>query len=271
MVVFNNVRKEDLVKLKKEGFLEEETKSIYEEVRLRKEGVVLILYNSGKLLLQGKSLEREKVARELKKKGFYPSIELTRFRREEGTIIGSDESLKGDTFGGLTVAGVKANAKERLKLKELGVADSKKLADKEILVMAGEIRKLVSCEVLSVFPEDYNQRVGKEGLTSLMNRLHKEVYEYLKPGVHVVDKYPGCAVGEIKEEKAEDKYVEVAAASVLARAAALKQLDGLSVKAGFPLPKGSSHVKLALHEAKERGLDFSKFVKVHFKNVTEFL
>jgi len=63
----------------------------------------------------------------------------------------------------------------------------------------------------------------------------------------------------------------VAAASVLARAAALKQLDTLSLRAGFHLPKGSSHVKLALHELKERGLNFNEFVKVDFRNVREFL
>jgi len=104
-----------------------------------------------------------------------------------------------------------------------------------------------------------------------MNKLHKEVGNYLKPGQHVVDKYPGCRVGNVREEKAEDKYVEVAAASVLARAAALKQLDYLSMKAGFHLPKGSTHVKLALYELKERGKNFKEFVKVDFKNVQEFL
>ena len=87
----------------------------------------------------------------------------------------------------------------------------------------------------------------------------------------MVDKYPGCAVGDVAEEKAESKYVEVAAASVLARAAALKQLDYLSLQAGFTLPKGSTHVKLALHELQERKLEFRKFVKVHFANVKEFL
>ena len=72
-------------------------------------------------------------------------------------------------------------------------------------------------------------------------------------------------------EKAESKYVEVAAASILARAAALQQLDYLSAQAGFRLPKGSTHVKLALFELKERGLDFRKFTKVDFANVKSFL
>jgi ribonuclease HIII len=186
---------------------------------------------------------------------------------ETGVIIGSDESLKGDTFGGVVVAAVKADDAIREKLTAMGVMDSKRLTDKKILGMAQEIKKVSSFKVRSVFPEEYNQRK----ITEWLNKLHQECYDSLKPGKHVVDKYPGCKVGEIVEEKAEDKYVEVAAASILAREAALKQLDSLSVKAGFRLPKGSTHVKLALVELKKRGLDFNKFVKLDFRNVKEFL
>ncbi len=269
MVVFTGVKKKDLSELT--GFSKEELKSVYEEERLVKQigkrKVVLILYSSGKLLLQGDLGEVEKISEKLRKLKIGKEMKPIKFKVEKGWIIGSDESLKGDTFGGLVVAAVKADDKAREELKKIGVADSKKLKDKEILLMADKIRKIVACEVLNIFPEEYNQNK----ITPLLNKLHKECYDYLKPGKHIVDKYPGCRVGDIREEKAEDKYVEVAAASVLARASALKQLDVLSMKAGFHLPKGSSHVKLALHELQERGLDFNKFVKVDFRNVSEFL
>lgn len=271
MTVFEKVKKEDLEFLKEKGFQPEEPKSVYEELRLTKQirnkNLILILYTSGKLLLQGSQKEKERLAEQLKKAGINKEIKTRKFRPETGWIIGSDESLKGDTFGGLVVAAVKANNQTRKKLEELGVADSKKLADKEILLMAERIRALVGCQVISIYPEEYNQNE----LTPLLNRLHQECYRYLQPGKHIVDKYPGCTVGDLRVEKAEDKYLEVAAASVLARAAALRQLDSLSLKAGFHLPKGSTHVKLALHELKERGLDFKQFVKVGFNNVQEFL
>lgn len=266
MVVFQGVKKEGLQKLK--GFSPEKSATVYEELRLKKEGVTLILYTSGKLLLQGKQDAVEKVATELEKKGVGNRVKPESFRKEQGWIIGTDESLKGDTFGGLVVAGVKADDQLRQQLKELGVADSKTLDDKEILVMTEKIKRIVPCEVRSVLPEEYNKA---ESVTSLLNRFHRECATYLFPGKHVVDKYPGCTVGDIQIEKAESKYAEVAAASVLARAAALQQLDFLSAQAGFRLPKGSTHVKLALFELKERGLDFSKFVKVGFANVKEFL
>ncbi len=184
-------------------------------------------------------------------------------------IIGSDESLKGDTFGGLVAAGVKADDKLREELDKLGVRDSKKIADRKILLMAKRIKGMAEYKVRAVFPEEYNK--SELTLTPWLNKLHQECYDHLKPGKHVVDKYPGCDVGEVVEEKAEDKYVEVAAASILARAAALEQMDKLSVKAGFELLRGSTHVKSALLELKKRGLDFKEFVKMDFKNVKEFL
>ncbi|MBI2111926.1 hypothetical protein HYT52_00115 [Candidatus Woesearchaeota archaeon] len=267
MVVLTKIKKRVLEDLP--GFIKEEPKTIYEELRLSKNGVTLILYTSGKLLLQRNSSAVKKMAEFLEHKGAGKIAKEEHFRQEKGFCIGSDESLKGDTFGGIVVAAVKADEKIRKKLIELGVADSKTLSDKEILPLAEKIKKAAECEIKSILPEEYNQLAGS--VTDLLNRLHFRTASYLSPGRHIVDKYPGCTVGDVQEEKAESKYVEVAAASILARATALQQLDFLSVEAGFPLPKGSTHVLLALQELKERGLNFKKFVKIDFRNVQEFL
>ncbi|MBU0470216.1 MAG: hypothetical protein KKA62_06090 [Nanoarchaeota archaeon] len=267
MTVFNDMEIEDVKKLLHKGFVEEEVKTLYEQMRLKKGNVVLIFYNSKKLLLQGKKEEVEEAVNLIKKMGAKEEKKES-FRKETGWIIGTDESLKGDTFGGLVVAGVKANEELRKKLNEIGVADSKTLSDREILLMAEKIKQLVPCEVKSLLPEEYNKN-GE--ITLMLNKLHKECADYLFPGKHIVDKYPGCKVGDVQEEKADSKYVEVAAASVLARATALKQLDFLSVQVGFKLPKGSTHVRPALKELKEKKLNFKRFVKVDFNNVKEFL
>ena len=266
MAVFEKVSRQDLQKMK--GFSEEPIKTVYEEARLKKGEVTLILYSSGKLLLQGKLEAVEKAAQGLEQKKIGNRVKAESFRKETGWIIGTDESLKGDTFGGIVVAGVKANEELRQQLTELGVADSKTLDDREVLAIAERIKKIVPCEVQSVLPKVYNH---VRDITLLLNTLHRECAGFLSPGKHVVDKYPGCSVGEVQVEKAESKYVEVAAASILARAAALQQLDYLSAQAGFRLPKGSTHVQLALFELKERGLDFQKFTKVDFANVKSFL
>ena len=267
MTVFTNVKKEDVLKL--EGFAAEDPKTSYELLRLTKKGLTLILYTSGKLLLQGAEKQVEKLAEDIEKKRFGKRQKADHYRKEEGWYIGSDESLKGDTFGGLVVAAVKADDVLRKKLVELGVADSKKLSEQEVISLAKKIRMIAPCEIKSILPPEYNTFHGS--VTEMLNAFHKEVAGYLLPGIHVVDKFPGCNAGTIMEEKAEDKYVEVAAASILARAAALDQLDFLSMEAGFPLPKGSTHVASALQELKEKGLEFSEFVKLHFSNVKEFL
>ena len=56
MVVFKRVSKENLQKLK--GFSEEQQRTVHEQLRLKKGSVILILYHSGKLLLQG-NLKKE--------------------------------------------------------------------------------------------------------------------------------------------------------------------------------------------------------------------
>ncbi len=269
MTVFTNIVKGSVLALQKKGFVRQASKTIYEELRLTKGNVTLVLYTSGKLLLQGKPEEVKEVARQMEKMGMGEPAKAEKFRKEEGWVIGSDEVLKGDTFGGLVVAAVKADDQIREKLVSIGVADSKELSDREVMAMAEVIKKIAPCEIKSLLPEEYNKHDGN--VTSLLDRLHQQAGKELSPGRHVVDKYPGCQAGEVQEEKAESKYVEVAAASVLARAAGLQQLNYLSSLAGFALPKGSTHVRLALHELKERGLDFRKFVKVGFRNVREFL
>ncbi len=268
MVVFTNIRREALLSLLKKKKFVQEKPGIYEEFRFRKGGVVLVLYTSEKLLLQGKEEQVQQLAEELEKAGIGKCAGQQHFRKEEGFIIGSDEALKGDTFGGIVVAAVKADAPLRDALIALGAADSKDLSDAAIQELAPRIRAIAPCEVQSILPEEYNRAFKHLGsVTLLLNKMHKEVARDLLPGKHIVDKYPGCVAGDVQEEKAESKYVEVAAASILARAAALQQMEYLSRLAGFTLPKGSTHVKLALLELKERKLEFRKLVKVDFRNV----
>lgn len=272
MAVFKDVKAEEIYSyFKKHKFTELKIKTIHEQLRYSKgikKKVLVVLYASGKLLLQGDQEAVEKTIQQLTSYGIGKEVKPVKFKKESGWVIGSDESLKGDTFGGLVVAAVKADDKIREKLLELGVADSKTLADKEILRMAQEVRKVCDCQIINIYPNEYNE-VGK--VTLLMNQMHKQCADFLGNGTHVVDKYPGCNVGDIAETKGEQKFVEIAAASILARAGALHQINFLSKKAGFQVPKGSTHVKWALQELLDRGLDFNEFVKTSFKNVKSFL
>ena len=269
MSVFKNVKKEDLVKLKEFGFYTVPTKTEHELARLQTQTTTIILFKSNKLLIQGKPDIVQREVELLKKLKLGQEVKPPKFKEEHGTIIGSDEALKGDTFGGLVVAAVKANDEQRKKLLELGVADSKTLTDEEIATLAKKLEHYATFEIKNIYPNEYNEFKGSQ--TELLNKLHHQLYNDLKPGRHVVDKFPGCKVGDIAETKAESKYVEVAAASILARSHALKQLQDLSTEIGFPIPKGSAHVESALKQLKKHHTHPKNFVKLNFRNVKKTL
>lgn len=181
-------------------------------------------------------------------------------------MIGSDETLKGDTFGGIVVAAVLIPDDT---IDSLGIRDSKTISDMKIPILAQKIKDTYTYAVRSLFPVEYNQYKQ----TELLNILHKQVADEIqtKPRqIHVVDQYPGCQVGDIIETKAESKYLCVAAASIIARDEGLKQIEKLTQQAGFIIPKGSTHVSEALQQLKDSGLNPHLFVKLHFKNVQKF-
>jgi len=190
------------------------------------------------------------------------------------TRIGSDESLKGDTFGGLVVAAVKADDTQRAALEALGIKDSKKLTDQRIKILAKKVKDVAKVYFVNLYPEQYNEEIDKYGLTGVMNKLHTKCIKALAftDEEIVVDHYPGAVVGDAKlVVRAEDKYIEVAAASVIARALALEQMQELSVLSGMKLPLGSTHVFDALIAMRDSGKDFRKFAKVSFRNVREIM
>ncbi|MBW3010757.1 hypothetical protein KY326_00885 [Candidatus Woesearchaeota archaeon] len=269
MVTFEKVKKGDLKQLMEFGFGISETKSKYEDARM-KGPCVLVLFKSGKLLLQGNDIAVKKAEKLLLDLKIGKLVKKILFAKESGVIIGSDEALKGDTFGGLVVAGVRADDKQREILRRLGVEDSKLLTDENVKIVAKQIMQHVHYSIKNLNPEKYNKEVEKYGMTSLLDKLHKGVAEDLdarKGAKHIVDKYPGCKVGDIIETKADSRYLEAAAASILARDAGLRQLKMLGVKLGMDVPKGSTHVKEALEALKRKNLPISRFVKVHFSNV----
>ena len=264
MTVFLNVKKEDMKLLIDHGLGLDKTKTKYEIMRLRG-SCVAILFTSGKLLIQGSDVNVSRYRDLMIAKGFKEPTKIE-YVSQSGLFIGSDESLKGDTFGGLVVVGVKADDVVRENLKILGVMDSKKIKDSSIPLLAQNIKKIAKVSIRNIYPEKYNQY----NQTELMNKLHKTVADELSPGTHVVDKYPGCNVGDIAVTKGESKYVEIAAASIIARDEALSQIGDLSNKLGFDIPKGSTHVKSALELLKKSGKDPNQFIKMHFKNIKPY-
>jgi ribonuclease HIII len=252
----------------------------FEQARWVYKDAVFILYNSNKLVIQAKPEREEELNALCEKHGLCvqkhvskQSSKKTNPQKFHPIIIGSDETLKGDTFGGFVVVGALFFSHEEDALRSLGVKDSKLLSDDQCLHISqhllSEFPRRFS--IKNLFPKEYNVLQQQQSLTGLLNRMHAQVGDELKQqeptAFHVVDKYPGCNAGDAAFAKAESLYVQVAAASVVARAQAVQQFNELSARAGFILPKGSTYVKEALEKLNASGLKKADFVKLHFKNV----
>ena len=199
--------------------------------------------------------------------------------------IGSDESGKGDYFGPLVVAAVALTADDWRVLPELGVSDSKTLADARATALASQIREAFPHEVVVIMPPRYNQLWQKVGsVNKVLAWAHARAIE------NVATKEPSATAAVADQfgdealirnalfEKGRDlRLVQmpraerdpaVAAASVLARAEFLRRLDRLGRSAGVRLPKGASSQVDAMARAlvKSKGREFlSEIAKVHFK------
>jgi ribonuclease HIII len=267
MVSFDNIQEKNLKKLKRHGYSEEKGKGQYEQLRYVGPAT-LILYNTNKLLVQGSKDDVYEATKLIKFLGITKNTRML-----IGDAVGSDETLKGDTFGGIVVAAFKVTDKIRQEIIELGVKDSKELSKPEIVKLAqtlmGRYPKNYSIE--NIFPKEYNKLNINNNVTKILDILHKRCYNKLSRKVlHVVDQYPGCSVGNIIEKKADSKYPSVAAASIIARYAGLMQIKDLEQQAGFFIPLGSSNVGSALLELRKKSLNRQDYVKVKFKNVVKF-
>ncbi len=197
--------------------------------------------------------------------------------------VGTDEAGKGDYFGPLVVAGVRVLREEAArKLREIGARDSKTLSVYGAKNLARRIEESVGPENLRVVvlgPKEYEaRRRAANNVNKLLAEVNVQIFDVLKDQVElfVVDEFwkaarsyieprlpPGVRL--VMRPGAEDD-VAVAAASVLARARYLEEMDALSRAVGFELPRGATHVLgTARRVVEERGLEgLEEVAKVHF-------
>ena len=197
--------------------------------------------------------------------------------------VGTDEAGKGDYFGPLVVAGVRVLGEEPVrKLRDLGVRDSKTLSVPGARDLAWRIPESVGDENVRVVvlpPREYESRRKVAGnVNKLLAEVNVEIFRELQDGVElfVVDEFAKAARSYIEPElprgvrlvvrpRAEDD-VAVAAASVMARARYLEEMEALSWEVGFELPRGATHVigaaRRVVEERGEEGL--AELAKLHF-------
>ncbi len=256
------------------------------------EKVNVVGYKSGKLVVSGKKTEdfvRDILEAEITGE---PRLGYDEFHNPEWFELhaGCDESGKGDLFGPLVTACVVAGGDRVRQWLELGVADSKKLTDGSILKLDREIRKTKGIAIKTTFARmsRYNELYNKFGCN--LNKLLAWYHSKSLIGALEERAAPWGLLDQFTKQKLVDAYVKdrkdfklisrtkaesdpvVAAASIVARAAYVREMKRLSEEAGEPLLKGAGGKVLAQAEkiVKEKGADVLKnFAKMHFKTAYE--
>jgi ribonuclease HIII len=204
--------------------------------------------------------------------------------------LGIDEAGKGDYFGPLVVAGVRLTRDESArKLQQIGVRDSKEIRASGIRRISARILEAVgrnNVRVISLPPTEYESRRDAAGnVNRLLGELDAEIMGELAGEVEVVvvDQFAGSTRSYLEPSvpqglrlevrpRAEDDAA-VAAASIVARARQLEEMEHLSEQVGFGLPLGATHVleagRRVVRELGEEGL--AEVAKVHFATTHQVL
>ncbi|KGX93418.1 ribonuclease HIII [Pontibacillus halophilus JSM 076056 = DSM 19796] len=269
------------------------------------DGCSITAYRSGKVMFQGPNHDFEAArwngnSASPKKKSssqqttspYYPKASLL-----TSSHGGSDEAGTGDYFGPITVASVYVTEEQISTLKKAGVRDSKDLKDPQIQQIAKRLVELeIPYSLITLHNEKYN-RLQRKGWTqgkmktmlhhAAINKLSEKIAPIKMEGF-VIDQFaePNIYKRHLYSEnqtlqdnvyfmmKAESHSIAVAAASIIARSAFVKQMNKLSDKAGIELPKGASRRvdQTAGALIKQIGADgLEEFAKVHFANTEKAL
>lgn len=174
--------------------------------------------------------------------------------------IGSDEVGTGDYFGPIVVCATYVSEDKIEQLRHLGVKDSKLLTDKQMIPMALKISQLIPYSIIYLEPARINSLSKKNDnfnflkaylhnkvINSILKKVEnvkldailideftpKEKYlEYLKDSKEIVTN-----VTTIKQ--GEKEHISIAAASILARVAFLRELSKYSKQYDHDLLKGA--------------------------------
>lgn len=263
---------------------------------------VITLYESGKVVFQGKdadlaadfwiatekmhnkNLEVKDSSNNTKKSDIYVDPKIY-----NSSSIGSDEVGTGDFFGPVVVTASFVDKANISKLVDLGVKDSKKMTDEKILEVVPEIIKFIPYSSVILSNKEYNERYSTgDNMNALKAILHNKVlldmkrktpkYDYIvvdefaKPKVYF--SYLAKSNNVVRDitfmTKGEDKCLAVACSSLISRFLFIKEMDKMSKELGMNIPKGASDAvdKVGLNIVNKYGFDkLYEVAKMNFKNV----
>ena len=268
----------------------------YVVFQAQEEDTVITMYESGKVMFQGKSadidashwgieIEEKKQAKEDTRKKYD--------KYYHSNSIGSDEVGTGDYFGPIVVTATYVTKDDIDFLEELGVMDSKKISDDKIRDIAPKIAKKIKYKSIILKNEEYNEKYGTNfNLNKIKSIMHNTVLYQL---ANEVKKYDYIIVDQFAYEesyynylkgidkiqkgitfitKAEDKNMAVACGAIISRYLFLKEFDKLSDEVHVPLPKGAGADvdKIGEELVEKYGEEIlNKVAKKNFKNTDRIL
>jgi len=232
----------------------------YAIFQAKEEDTIITLYNSGKVMFQGLSADVDaNMWRAMDEKEYEEKIKEETSKFFYTSAIGSDEVGTGDYFGPIVVCAAYVKEEQIPELQKLGVNDSKKINDEMILKIAPKLIKLLPYKSIIISNEEYNLTYNKDNnMNKIKAIMHSKVLKALKNEITtkldyiIMDEFtPEKKYYEyIKEDssplkgitflqKAEDKNLAVASASIISRYIFLKEMDKLSDFYKIPIPKGA--------------------------------
>ena len=259
----------------------------YSEFQVKDIDCVTTLYESGKIMFQGIGadieasywIERERIlnkrnvsseiAKDLKKKD-EKAKDLKDNRFKFVSTFGSVEVGTVDYFVPIVVTASYVDIKNKFKLEELGIKDSKKLTDEKILSIAPTLISLIPHTTFILNPKEYNEK-GITNMNKVKAILHNKVlYSLINKDTYdykyiVVDQFalpvkyfehinnvPNKVTNITLTTHAEDKCLSVAVSSIISRYIFLKEMDKLSDELSMPFLKGAGE------NVDKQGLDIVK-------------
>lgn len=232
---------------------------------------IVTLYESGKAMFQGVSADIEagmweSIRKDKDNIDYFMDTKDTKIKKEDQVDIpsdiasvGSDEVGTGDYYGPIVVTASFVSKDNIPFLTELGVRDSKKLSDEQILKIVPKIIKKIPYKTIMLSNKEYNDNYGKDmNMNKIKAVLHnKALTEMVKDNDYdyiVVDQFeseksyynhlsdvPNPLKGITFITKAEDKCLSVAVSSLISRYIFIKEMDKLGDKYGIFLPKGANY------------------------------
>ncbi len=200
-------------------------------------------------------------------------------------ILGVDESGKGDFFGPLVVGALLASDSDLEKLQELGVRDGKLIANKKLLTIDEQLRSYFPHIIIMFSPEEYNRQYASiKNLNKLLADGHARAIAAVlvkhRVDLAVSDKFGKTELveGAIRKKGVTidlqqlvrgERIPQVAAASILARAAFMREIEKLSALLEIDIPRGAGSIvdEAGRKLAKRHPVSlFGKIAKIHFKN-----